>query len=90
MTAEALSLFVVGLVWPWIFQFAKEKLDVTGIGVQWMAVITCFIIAWVATIATGGATDPESLLKNAGAVTALAWLMYGQVIKPVRYTSSNK
>ena len=84
MTAEMLALFAIGLVWPWLFQFFKERLGWSGVGVQWLAVITCFIIAFGATIATGGSTDPESIIKNGGAVTALAWLMYGQIIKPVR------
>ena len=81
MTAENLALLIIGIVWPFIFEKIKA-VGLEGQAAQWAAVVTCYIVAFAAMVATGSATDPESIIKNGAAVSALAFIVYRQIIKP--------
>lgn len=83
MTAENLAILFLGLIWPFIFQLIKGELGWSDTSAVWAALVTCYLVAFGAILATGGSLDPESLAARGAEIATLAWLLYQTVVKRV-------
>lgn len=85
MSAEALALFIAGIVSPFLAQLVKEVLGLEGKVAAWAAFIVSMVIAILAMVLSGGfsgislddpATAAGALVTKIGVVFTIATLVY--------------
>lgn len=85
MSAEALAVFLAGIVAPFVVEFLKRG-NLTGRIALWLAFGTSVVLAFMALLVTGGfdvgaiMADPTQLVGAVGIVFSLATLVYKQIV----------
>lgn len=78
---QTLALFIAGIIAPLLTQLVKGN-RIQDRSAQWLAVVISYLLAFIVFVATGGMPSPDEFVAKGGAVTALAMIIYRQIMKP--------